>query len=319
MQHLHSLQDARLGAAWLTIGVFDGVHLGHQKILKALTAGAHALGASAVVLSFFPHPTEVLRGPVQYFYLSGPEEKAEHISALGIDLLVIQPFTQELANTSARDFVRLLAGHLGLKQLWVGHDFALGHNREGDIPALIKLGKELGFEVHTVEAVRLDGEVVSSSCIRKLLGEGKVEEAARFLGRPYALTGEVTTGAGRGRTIGIPTANLALSAKRALPASGVYVTWATIGSRRWGSVTNIGLRPTFEDRLAAPIVETHLLDYAGGEFYGQQLRLDFVARLRAEQKFSGVEELLAQIHRDIEAGRLVLAERAEGWWNETLP
>jgi len=319
MQHLHSLRDARLGAAWLTIGVFDGVHLGHQKILKDLTAGARAVGATAVVLSFFPHPTEVLRGPVQYFYLSSSEEKAEHISALGIDLLITQPFTQDLANTSARDFVRLLAANLRLKQLWVGYDFALGHNREGDIPALIQLGKELGFAVHVVEAVRLDGEVISSSRIRKLLAEGKVEEVARFLGRPYALTGEVTTGAGRGRTIGIPTANLALSAKRALPASGVYVTWATVGSHRWGSVTNIGMRPTFEDQLTAPVVETHLLDYAGGEFYGENLRLDFVARLRAEQKFSGVEELLAHIHRDIEAGRLVLAERAEGWWNETLP
>ena len=319
MRHLHSLQDAQLGAAWLTIGVFDGVHLGHQKILKDLTAGAHAAGAAAVVLSFRPHPIEVLRGPVQYFYLSSPEERAEQIAALGVDLLISQAFTQELANTSARNFVRLLTGHLGLQQLWVGHDFALGHNRQGDIPALIELGKELGFAVHAVEAVRLDGEIVSSSRIRKLLGEGKVEEAARFLGRPYALTGEVVGGAGRGRTIGIPTANLAISEKRALPASGVYVTWATVGSQRWGSVTNIGTRPTFEDKPAAPVVETHLLDYAGGEFYGENLRLDFVARLRAEQKFSGVEELLGQIHRDIEAGRLVLAERAEGWWNENLP
>lgn len=319
MQHLPSLQDAQLGAAWLTIGVFDGVHLGHQRILKDLQAGAHAIGASAVVLSFSPHPAEVLRGPVEYFYLSSPQERAEQIAALGIDLLITQPFTQLLANTSARDFVSQLVGHLGLKQLWVGHDFALGHNRQGDIPALIELGKEMGFEVHPVEAVRLNGEIVSSSAIRALLAEGRVDEAARFLGRPYALTGAVTGGAGRGRTIGIPTANLALSAKRALPASGVYVSWATIGARRWGSVTNVGVRPTFEDKPAAPVVETHLLDYDGGDFYGETLHLDFITRLRAEQKFSGVEELLAQIHRDIAAGRLVLADRAEGWWNETLP
>ena len=319
MQHLPWLQDAQLGAAWLTIGVFDGVHLGHQKILKDLQAGAHAVGASAVVLSFSPHPAEVLRGPVEYFYLSSPEERAEQIAALAIDLLITQPFTLQLANTSARDFVSQLVDHLGLKQLWVGHDFALGRDRRGDIPTLIEFGKEMGFEVHPVEAVRLNGEVVSSSGIRKLLAHGKVEEAARFLGRPYALTGQVISGAGRGRTIGIPTANLALSTQRALPALGVYVTWATLGGRRWGSLTNVGVRPTFEDKPAAPLVETHLLDYDGGEFYGQDLRLDFVARLRPEQKFSGVEELLAQIHRDIDAGRLVLAERAEGWWNGTLP
>lgn len=319
MQHLHSLQQAQTQKAWLTIGVFDGVHLGHQKILKDLAAGAHADGAPAVVLSFDPHPTEVLRGPVQNFYLTSSESKAELISALGIDLLITHPFTKDTANTPAGEFVTQIKKRLGISQLWVGRDFALGHNREGDLPALVNFGAELDFTVHSVDAVRLDGEIVSSTRIRNLLAEGRVEDAARFLGRPYSLAGEVTSGAKRGRTIGIPTANLALDAKRALPATGVYVTWATVGARRWGAVTNIGVRPTFEDRPPAPVVEAHLLDYDGGEFYGEQLRLDFVARLRSEQKFPGVEELLGQIQRDIAAGRQVLANRTESWWNEMLP
>lgn len=319
MQHLTSLQAAQLKSAWLTIGVFDGLHLGHQKILKDLAAGAHQQEVPAVVLSFSPHPVEVLRGPVRSFYLSGPNEKVEQIAALGIDVLITHTFDQTVANTSARDFVTQLKKYLGLQQLWVGHDFALGHDREGDFPALQRFGQELDFQVHPVETILLDGQIISSSRIRALLAQGKVGEAARLLGRPYSLSGDVVGGAKRGRSIGIPTANMAVDEKRAVPATGVYVSWATVGNQRWGAVTNVGLRPTFEENTTIPVVETHILDYDGGDFYGQILRLDFVARLRAEQKFSGVDELVAQIHRDIDAGRMVLAERSEGWWNETLP
>ncbi|MEX2161160.1 MAG: bifunctional riboflavin kinase/FAD synthetase [Anaerolineales bacterium] len=319
MQHLHSLQDAQVKSAWLTIGVFDGVHLAHQKIIRDLAAAAHAQSSPAVVLSFSPHPAEILRGPLSSFYLSDPAEKVEQLAGLGVDVFITHPFTREVANTSARDFVAQLKKHLGLAQLWVGHDFALGHNREGNVPLLQSLGRELGFEVHLIEVVKLDGEIISSSRIRALLAEGKVEQAARLLGRPYALSGEIVGGAKRGRVMGIPTANIAVPETRAVPGLGIYVTWATLGSRRWGSVTSIGVRPTFEAGATKPVVETHLLDYGGGEIYGETLRLDFIARLRPEQRFSGVEELVAQIHRDIEAGRLVLAERAEGWWNERLP
>jgi riboflavin kinase/FMN adenylyltransferase len=305
--------------AWLTIGAFDGVHLGHQRILKDLTAGAHQQNAPAVVLSFDPHPAEVLRGPRNNFYLMSSVAKAQQLELLGVDVLITQPFSLEFSKTSARDFVTQLKDRLDLKELWIGHDFALGHNREGDFATLQKFGAEMGFSVHALVAVELDGEPVSSSRIRKLLGDGDVQKAARLLGRPYSLAGEVTGGAKRGRSIGIPTANLALWEKRAVPASGVYVTWATLGDKRYGSVTNIGVRPTFEDKLLAPVVEAHLLDYDGGEFYGQTLRLDFIARLRGEQRFGSVTDLVSQIHRDIEAGRIVLSELAEEWWNETLP
>jgi riboflavin kinase/FMN adenylyltransferase len=308
MQQTTSLHTSEAAGAWVTIGVFDGVHLGHQQILKNLAAGAHAQGAPAVVLTFDPHPQEVLRGPVKSFYLNSPEEKAAHIAELGIDLLITHPFDKATAQMSAREFVTELKQRLGMTQLWVGHDFALGRNREGDFPALLALGKELGFSVHPVEAVMLDGEIVSSSRIRMLLSEAKVEAAARLLGRPYSLSGEVVDGAKRGRSIGIPTANTAINEKRLVPPTGVYVTWAHIGQSRWGAVTNIGLRPTFDDQLPAPVVETYMLDYERGEFYGQTLRLDFASRLRAEQRFNGVEELLAQIHIDIETARTVLRQ-----------
>lgn len=307
MQHYDSLHAARLQDAWLSIGAFDGVHLGHQKILTELTAGAHADGAPAVALSFFPHPIEVLHGPRQAFYLSSPEEKAELLEAIDLDALIVQPFDLEFSQTPARAFVEQLKTQLGLKQLWIGHDFALGHNREGDLPTLQRYGEEMGFTVHPVDAVELDGEPISSSRIRTLLGTGKVEDARRCLGRPYALSGEVVKGAGRGASIGIPTANLAIWPKRVVPASGVYVCRAEAGGRSWGAVTNIGIRPTFEEGLQAPVVETHILDYAGESLYGQTLRLEFIARLRDEQRFASVDELIAQIHRDIQAGRERLA------------
>jgi riboflavin kinase/FMN adenylyltransferase len=319
MQQFASLQDAQCKNGWLTIGAFDGVHLGHQRILNDLTNGAHQAGDPAVVLTFYPHPAEVLRGPRNNFYLMSPEAKAQQLELLGVDILVTQPFDLEFSKTSARNFVSQIKSKLDLKELWIGHDFALGHNREGDFAALKEFGAEMNFNVHALHAVEIDGEPVSSSRIRAKLAEGDVQAAARLLGRPYSLAGEVTGGAKRGRSIGIPTANLALWEKRAVPASGVYVTWATLGDKRYGSVTNIGIRPTFEDQLVAPVVESHLLDFDGGEFYDQTLRLDFIARLRGEQRFAGVDELVAQIHRDIAAGRLVLSELSDEWWNETLP
>ncbi len=308
MQQFASLQEARAQKAWLTIGAFDGLHLGHQKILKDLTAAAHAAQAPAVVLTFYPHPVEVLRGPRNSFYLMSPDEKAKQIDSFNVDLLITHPFDQTTVSTSAHDFVALLKKQLDIQQLWVGHDFALGHNRAGDFVALQKFGQEMGFTVHLVDPVTLDGEVISSSRIRAQLAEGDVTQATRMLGRPYSLSGEVVGGAKRGRSIGIPTANIKIWEKRAVPASGAYVTRASLGDQRWGAVTNIGVRPTFEDKLAAPVVETHILDYEGGKFYGQTLNIEFISRLRAEQRFSGADELIIQIHKDIQAARDVLRQ-----------
>jgi riboflavin kinase/FMN adenylyltransferase len=307
MQPFGSLQEAHFKNAWLSIGAFDGVHLGHQAILKNLIAGAHAVGAPALVLSFFPHPAEVLHGPLETFYLTSPEEKAKQIEALGVDALITQTFDLEFSHTSARDFVEMLSAQLGLRQLWVGEDFALGHDREGNVAKLRKFGTDIGFEVQMVAPVEVDGEVVSSSRIRKLLADGEVKEAGRLLGRDYALSGEVVKGAGRGVSIGIPTANLKLWPKLMVPASGVYVCGAELRGERWGAVANIGVRPTFEEQLETPIVEALLLDYEGEAFYGETLRLEFLVRLRDEQKFEGVEALQAQIEKDKARARGILS------------
>lgn len=306
MQHFDSLRAAQLDGAWLTIGAFDGVHVGHQTILSQLAAGAQQAGAPAVLLTFHPHPRQVLGGAQHAFYLSGPQEKVDLVAELGLDAMITHPFTTQTAQTTARDFVGLIHKQLGLKQLWVGRDFALGHNRVGDVATLQRFGQELGFGVHVIQPVEREGEIVSSSRIRRLLGEGDVEGAKQLLGRPYRLSGRVASGAGRGHGLGIPTANLLVAGRRVVPASGVYAGWAALAGRRWGAVTNIGVRPTFEDRLEAPVVETHLLDYDGEDFYDRELQLDFAARLRAEQRFSGVDELLAQIRLDIEQAREIL-------------
>lgn len=307
MQQFASLREAQFSSSWLTIGAFDGVHLGHQELLHGFQSQARAAGFPSVVLSFFPHPIEILRGPLESYYLSEPEEKARRIATMGVDALIVQPFDEQTSKTSATDFLRLLKQQLGFEQLWVGHDFAMGHNREGDIDFLRAQGAQQGYSLKVLEAVKVEGQPVSSSRIRRLLEAGEVEQAARFLGRAYALEGEVVAGARRGRGLGIPTANLAVWAKRAAPLSGVYACRAWLGQRSWEAVTNIGLRPTFEDELQAPVVEAHLLDYAGGDFYVERMRLDFVARLRDERKFEGVDELLAQIERDKAQAREILS------------
>lgn len=306
MQHLHSLQAASAQSAWLTIGSFDGLHLGHQQILKELTTGAHAQSAPAVVLTFEPHPAEELRGPLENFYLSDPAEKIDLFAELGVDILISHPFDKQVRNTPARQFVELMYNRLKPSRLWVGHDFALGRNRQGDFDALSRMGAELGFSVQRVEPVLVDGELVSSSAIRRLLTAGDAAKAASLLGRLYNLSGTVVRGAQRGRGLGIPTANLQVSSKRLVPANGVYVTWAWLSEHRQPSVTNVGLRPTFEDGAPAPVVETHLLDYSGDEFYNQPMKLEFVSRLRGERKFAGVDELVRQIHADVEQARAVL-------------
>jgi riboflavin kinase/FMN adenylyltransferase len=306
MQHSFGLQDIQLQDTWLTIGSFDGVHLGHQKIIQKITAGAHREGAPAVVLTFYPHPSVVLRGPRNAFYLTMPEEKADVLTAMGIDLVVTYPFTYEVAGMTPRDFIQTLHKHLGFKRLMVGYDFALGRNRAGNVLRLKELGEEFGYQVKVVEAVKLDGEVVSSSRVRSHLEAGELASATQLLGRPFSLTGKVIPGDGRGKQIGVPTANLATHQERAVPAAGVYACRVHREGKVFPAVTNIGVRPTFETDPVQPRVETHILDFSK-ELYGEELRLDFIARLRAERRFESIEALVAQIHQDIAVGREILA------------
>jgi riboflavin kinase/FMN adenylyltransferase len=287
------------------MGTFDGVHRGHQEIIHQLVAGAHAVNVPAVVLTFDPHPVAILRPERAPKMLTSPDKRAELFSDLGIDLAITHPFNPEVAALSAHAFLTQLKNHLGFSQFWVGYDFAMGHNREGDIPTLRRLGKEMGFQLHVIEPIVFEGKTISSSQIRRLVAAGNVEEAGDLLGRPYQLGGTVIEGAKRGRTIGIPTANLVVDEQRAYPARGVYACRAWINQTPVNAVTNIGLRPTFESGIVQTSVEAHLLDFSG-DLYGRELELEFFARLRDEQKFSGIEALVAQIQQDIGRARELL-------------
>lgn len=299
MQHLTTLDQIHLDGAWITIGSFDGVHKAHQKILRGLVEGAHSAGFPAVAITFHPHPSIVLRGNRGHFYLSTPEERARLLGEQGIDIVLTVEFTREFAATPAADFIGQLNQNLGVKDLWVGYDFALGRGREGDIPTLKRLGEIYDFHVTVIPPVDVDGERISSSLIRNLLIQGDLQKANRMLGRFYGVEGPVIHGDGRGRTIGIPTANLDVWLELVIPAVGVYATWAWVEGKRHPAVTNVGVRPTFENQPLHPRIETLILDF-DQDLYGKQLRVEFVEFLRGEQKFASVDALLTQIKSDIQ-------------------
>jgi riboflavin kinase/FMN adenylyltransferase len=306
MQHLRSLESAHLDGTWVTIGSFDGVHLGHQSIIKRLVEGAHQENLPAVVITFFPHPSKVLRGNGAPFYLTTPEERASLLAGLQVDLVITLTFDKELASHSADDFVGLLSRHLGLKHLLIGYDFALGRGREGNFVVLGNLGQKYQYTLEGLAPFTIQDEVVSSSRIRELINEGNVSLASQYLGRRYEVEGKVIPGDGRGRTIGIPTANLEVWKERLLPGRGVYATTAHYAGKSYPSVTNIGLRPTFENQAPLMHLETHLLDFSQ-DLYGANLGLEFVEFLRTEQRFPSVQALVEQIHADIDRAKGVLS------------
>lgn len=304
MLHTTSLNEVQLNDAWLTIGVFDGVHRGHQAILRRLVDGAHAAGSSAVVLTFSSHPAVVL-GHSKLKYLTTPEERAELLGGLGVDLVITHPFDEKVAGLSAAEFMAPLKTRLGLSRLLIGYDFALGKGREGTATRLSEIGGEMRYKVEVVEAVSDESGVISSSAIRKLISVGKVAEAEEMLGHFYALSGPVIHGDARGKSIGIPTANIDFDPRKALPANGVYACWTTVDGLRNCSVANIGLRPTFPGGDPSPRVETHLMDF-DRDLYGRTIKLEFTARLRDEMKLPSVDALIAQIKIDIRTAESLL-------------
>lgn len=306
VKHSYSLQNIHLNNSWLTIGTFDGVHLGHQAILSSLRAGAQATNAPAVVLTFHPQPAVFLGKRQNPSSLTTPEERAVLMGDLGIDLMITYPFDQQTATTPAQSFIELLKEHLGFCWLGMGEDFALGQGRQGDVNFLRSISEQYAYQLQVFPPVELDGKVISSSRIRAYLAEGDVQSAASMLGRPYRVSGEVVEGDKRGRTIGIPTANLLLNKEKVAPASGVYACRAKVGDDFFVAAVNIGSRPTFDGEHAKNWVEAHLLDFSG-DLYGQHISLDFYERLRGEQRFAGVEELLQQIRRDIQKTREVVS------------
>lgn len=288
---------------FLAIGAFDGVHRGHQHLLQQLAAAARAAGARPAVLTFFPHPSVVISGPRGRFYISTLAERMDLLAEQGMELVIAHPFNDAVRHTRAADFMDQLRQSLDLRQLW-GGQFALGYNREGDVPFLRRLGQEKGFTVEVVEAmVEWDGRLVSSSRVRRSLAAGDVADVNGCLGRPFRLSGEVVKGDGRGRQIGVPTANLSLWPERVLPANGVYATYAWVGDEQFRAATNVGVRPTVDGHHQT--VEAHLLDF-DGDLYGQELKLDFIGRIRDEQKFSSLAALVEQITADVARVREML-------------
>jgi riboflavin kinase/FMN adenylyltransferase len=305
MRVLRELSAAAGGArpAAVTIGSFDGIHLGHQRLLARTVAEARRLGGEAALVTFEPHPRCVVDPGGCPPLLTALDERLELIAAAGIDTSVVLAFTRELSQWSAGRFVAALCGGFALRRLVTGPGFALGRGRAGTIEYLRGEGSQRGFRVVTVAAARQGGARVSSGRVRAALADGRLGEANRLLGRPYCVAGTVGTGSQIGRRLGFPTANIAVDPARCLPATGVYATWFELASRRLPAASSVGYRPTFGGGTLT--VEAHVLDYSA-DLYGQQARLWFLRRLRAERMFSSERALARQMARDVDRVRALL-------------
>lgn len=306
MNHVTSLDDVALSQpSMVTIGVYDGVHRGHQQLIARLVTEAHERAWKAVVVTFFPHPDVVLRNITDRYYLTTSHDRAQFLHDLGVDVIVTLPFDDAMRRMRANLFVDKLISQLRMNTLWVGQDFALGYQREGNVEFLTRAGAARGFSVHPINLVTqaADGRVISSTHIREMLLAGQVVEARDWLGRSYSVSGTVVEGDKRGRTIGFPTANLEVWDQLVIPAKGVYAGYATVRGQRYAAVTNIGTRPTFDGQSVR--VEPHLLNF-DGDIYGETLLLTFEARLRDEQKFNDTDALKTQLAHDVQMAQAIL-------------
>ena len=290
----------------LTIGVFDGVHLGHRHLIAKLTELARKQGLASGVITFSRHPQEVLAPKTSLPFLTDIERRTELLKEAGVEAVISLSFTPELAALNPKEFLELLKKHLRMQGLVIGPDFALGKNRQGDTDVLRQLGAEMGFSLTVVPPMTIDGEVVSSTAIRKALAKGDMKQAQKLMGRPFRLHGRVVRGDRRGVDLGFPTANLDTDREQALPADGVYTSRAYIDDQAYPAMTNIGLHPTFggDQRL----VEAYIMDYKG-DLYGRELAVDIIERLRGEIKFDSPEELKKQIAEDVKRGKATLEIR----------
>lgn len=282
--------------SYVTIGNFDGVHLGHQAIICQMITEANVQNRPVLVVTFFPNPYAYFTNHREAFYLSTPGEKEQRLLALGVDNVITYRFNHEFANLAAEAFLSELKKKIGLSVLVIGDDFALGKNRQGNIPVLKELGRVYSFSIETISQIKTGDEEISSTEIRHRLDEGAVAQVAERLGHPYRVAGLVTHGSDRGSKIGLPTANLSYWSQKKLPAVGVYATLVDLNGQVYQGITNIGYRPTFENQKQVNI-ETHILDF-NRNIYGEKISLAFIQKLRDEQKFSDVEAFLTQIERD---------------------
>ena len=295
-----SLEEPRLENSIVTIGVFDGVHQGHfwliQHLLDSKNEKKTPSDYATVVVTFDPHPKKILSGDDKDYYLTTTPQKLSLLNQIGVDHVLVIPFSKEIAGYTADEFVSILSERLGMKELWVGDDFALGKDRVGDIPQLSVLGERYGFSVHSLKKTSAQDQVISSTRIRDLLKAGEIAQANAFLNRPYSLSGEVVVGDQRGRTIGFPTANVAVDEHMLIPKFGVYAAYAIHDGKRYTSVLNIGVRPTFDATELR--IEVHLIDFPNQDIYGDFLTIEFVDYIREEKKFDGLDALMQQIEKD---------------------
>ncbi|MCD6390735.1 MAG: bifunctional riboflavin kinase/FAD synthetase [Dehalococcoidia bacterium] len=281
----------------LTIGVFDGVHAGHRYLLEKLKRKAAERNLVSGVVTFNPHPQSVLNPHNQILWLSAPEDRVKSLQRLGINLVAVLTFTQEVAKLSAREFMILVKKHLRMRGIMVGPDFTLGRGQEGNIHLLRTLGREMNFSLEVIPPCTINGEIVSSTLIRQALTQGDMGKVRRLMGHYFQIGGKVVPSDKRGRILGFPTANLDIKPQQALPSNGIYATVTQVDDKQFHSATNIGTRPTFGK--GKKTVETHLLNYKG-DLYSKEIRVEFVQKLRDEQRFPSSEELKTQIEQDIQ-------------------
>jgi riboflavin kinase/FMN adenylyltransferase len=304
MNHYHSLEESTLQNSYLAIGVFDGVHRGHRQIIDQLVQNAHKNNSPAVILTFDPHPASVLTNK-QIRLLTTPDERAEILFSLGVDTVITQRFTSDLSQATALDFMTRLKNSLGLAHLLIGYDSALGKGREGDAKRLTEIGKELNYTVQVIPALSENEKIISSTEIRNFISSGNITEANNLLGYHYPLSGVVIHGAGRGKKINFPTANIDYPPHKATPSNGIYACWATLRNEKFMAATSVGFNPTFTPERQIQSVEAYLLDFER-DIYGEDLKLEFVARLRNEEKFNSVDALIEQIAKDVNQTREIL-------------
>jgi riboflavin kinase/FMN adenylyltransferase len=299
--------EGKLADAVVTIGNFDGVHLGHREIFRRVKESARESGGVSVVITFVPHPLKLLPSRKHIRLITTYKEKEALIGASGIDYLVIIPFTEEFAGISAIDFVtKILIAQVGMRRLVIGYDYAFGRNREGNVTLMRRLGNELSFEVEVLEPIGAPGIVYSSSRIRAMIGEGHVKEVVSLLGRHFFLDGTIVHGHHRGKVLGFPTANLATD-NELIPLSGVYAVKVDIGGRLHDGACNIGTNPTFGDDASA--IEVFVFDF-DGDLYGSALRVYFIERIRDERRFPDAAALKAAIQADVARCRDILRQTA---------
>jgi riboflavin kinase/FMN adenylyltransferase len=293
------------GKTLLTIGVFDGVHAGHRYLLEKLQQRAAEKKLLSGVVTFNPHPQSVLHPDNQLPWLSNLEDRVRAFQELGVNIVAVLTFTPKVAQLSALDFMSLLKKHLKMRGIMVGPDFVLGRGQEGDVNLLRTLGREMNFSVEVIPPFTINSEVVSSTLIRQALVQGDMRRVERLMGHYFYLRGEVITSDKRGRVLGFPTANLDTKPQQALPGNGIYATITQVDGKRFPSATNIGTHPTFGE--GEKMVETHLLNYEG-DLYGKEIKVEFVQKLRDEQRFSSSEELKIQIEKDVRKVKALLAK-----------